>query len=155
MGWLMARTTCSVKIWCMGSYDMIAWCDQCRRDNHVDHHEIREVQVHVMAWWHRDDGVMQSARINVARLRSDRTLDYKTRCGFRVIIESLTAQHNTHPTPTLLHFLYHVYDQLLPIPHSPRWCHLSSLRFEACAPPYWEFRLSSCLTGWLIIICCC
>ena len=46
---------------------------------------------------------MQSARINVAGLQSDCTLDYKTQRGFRVIIESLTAQHNIHSTPTLLH----------------------------------------------------
>ena len=103
----MARTTCSVKIRCMGSYDMVVWCNWCRHDNCVDHREIREVQVHVMAWWHCNDGVMawwrcndgvmQSARINVAGLRSDPTLGYKTWCGFRAIIESLTAQHNTHP----------------------------------------------------------
>ena len=100
----MARTTCSVRIRCMGSYDTIAWCHWCHRDNRVDHREICEVQVHVMAWWHCDDGVMQSARINVAGLRSDHTLGYKTRRGFRAVIESLTAQHNTHSTSTLLHF---------------------------------------------------
>ena len=99
----MARTMCSVKIQCIGSYDTIVWCDQCCCDNCVDHCKIREVQVHVMAWWRRDDGVMQSARINVTGLWSDRTLDYKTWCGFRVIIKSLTAQHNTHSTLTLLH----------------------------------------------------
>ena len=99
----MARTTCSVKIRCMGSYDTIMWCDQCCCDNCVDHHKIHEVQVHVMVWWRHDDGVMRSARINITGLRSDHTLDYKTRHGFRVIIESLTAQHNTHSTSTLLH----------------------------------------------------
>ena len=99
----MAHTTYSVKIWCMGSYDMITWCNWCCRDNCVDHCEIREVQVHVMAWWCHDDGVMRSARINVARLQSDRTLGYKTQRGFRAIIELLTIQHNTHSTPTLLH----------------------------------------------------
>ena len=81
----------------------VIWYNQCRRDNCVDHREIRKVQVHVMVWWRCDDGVMRSAQINVARLRSDRTLDYKTRRGFRVIIKSLTAQHNTHSTPTFLH----------------------------------------------------
>ena len=96
----MARTICSVKIWCMGSYDTIAWCNQCRHDNCVDH---CEVQVHVMAWWCRDYGVMQLAQINVIRLWSDHTLGYKTWHGFRAVIESLTAQHNTHSTPTLLH----------------------------------------------------
>ena len=99
----MARTTCLVKIWCMGSYDMIAWCDWCRCDNCVDHHEILKVQVHVIAWWCCDDGVMRSDRINVAGLQSDRTLGYKTRRGFRAVIESLTAQNNTHSTLTLLH----------------------------------------------------
>ena len=29
MDWLIARTTCSVKIQFVGSYDMIAWCDWC------------------------------------------------------------------------------------------------------------------------------
>ena len=43
----MARTMCSVKIWCMRSYDTIVWCDWCRHDNRVDHHKICEVQVHV------------------------------------------------------------------------------------------------------------
>ena len=47
---------------------------------------------------------MQLAQINVAGLQSDRTLGYKTRRGFRAVIESLTAQHNTHSTSTLLHF---------------------------------------------------
>ena len=45
---------------------------------------------------------MRSARINVAGLRSDRTLGYKTRRGFRAVIELLTAQHNTYPPPLLL-----------------------------------------------------
>ena len=45
---------------------------------------------------------MQLARINVAGLQSDRTLDYKTQHGFGVIIESLTTQHNTHSTSTPL-----------------------------------------------------
>ena len=45
---------------------------------------------------------MQSAQINVTGLQSDCTLDYKTRRGFRVIIESLTTQHNIHSTLTLL-----------------------------------------------------
>ena len=103
MGWLMARTMCSVKIWCVGSYDTIVWCDWCCCDDCVDHHEFREVQVHVMAWWCRDDGMMQSAQINVAGLWSDRTLGYKTRCDFGAVIESPTTQHNTHSTPTLLH----------------------------------------------------
>ena len=137
-----------------GSYDTIAWCNRCRRDNHLDHREIREIQVHLMAWWCRDDGVMWSARINVAGLQSDHTLDYKTRCGFRVVIESLTAQLNTHPTPTPTP-LYHVYDQLFPIPHSPRRYHFGFQGFEACAPPYWKLGLSSCSMGWSIIICCC
>ena len=99
----MARTTCSVKIRCMGSYDTIVWCDWCRRDNRVDHHEIHKVQVHVMAWWRRDDGVMQLAWINIVGFRSDRTLGYKTRHGFRAVIKSLTTQHNTHLSSTLLH----------------------------------------------------
>ena len=46
---------------------------------------------------------MRLARINVTGLRSDRTLDYKTQRSFRVIIKSLTTQHNTHSTLTLLH----------------------------------------------------
>ena len=46
---------------------------------------------------------MRLARINVAGLWSDRPLDYKTQHGFRVIIESLTTQHNIHSSPTLLH----------------------------------------------------
>ena len=96
MGWLMACTMCLVKIWCMGSYDMIVWCNQCCRDNRVDHHEICEVQVHVMAWCDQPEWMSLG-------FQSDHTLDYKTWRGFRVIIESLTAQHNTHPTPTLLH----------------------------------------------------
>ena len=102
MGWLMACTTCPVKIWCVGSYDMIAWCNQCCCDNRVDHREIHKVQVHMMAWWCCDDGVMQSAQINVAGLRSDCTLGYKTQHGFRAIIKSLTTQHNIHSIPTLL-----------------------------------------------------
>ena len=48
---------------------------------------------------------MQSARINVAGLWSDLTLGYKTRRGFRAVIKSLTTQHNTHSTLTLLHSL--------------------------------------------------
>ena len=103
MGWLMAHTTCSVRIQYMGSYDTIAWYNWCCCDNCVDHCEIRKVQVHVMAWWRRDDGVMQSAWINVAGLQSDRTLGYKTWRGFRAVIESLTTQYNTHSTPTSLH----------------------------------------------------
>ena len=45
---------------------------------------------------------MRLAQINVAGLRSDRTLGYKTRRGFRAVIESLTAQHNTYPPLLLL-----------------------------------------------------
>ena len=81
----------------------VIWYDRCCHDNRVDHHEICEIQVHVMAWWRCDDGMMWSARINIAGLRSDRTLGYKAQHGFRAVIESLTTQHNTHSTPTLLH----------------------------------------------------
>ena len=63
-----------------------------------------------MAWWHRDDGVMRLARINVAGLRSDRTLGYKTRRGFRAVIESLTAQHNTYPIFYYSPLIYHIHD---------------------------------------------
>ena len=119
----------------------VIWYDRCRHDNHVDHRKICEVQVHVMAWWHRDDGVMWLAQINVAGLRSDRTLDYKTWHGFRVIIESLTAQHNI-PYSYSSPLSYHVYDQLLSIPHSPRWHHLGSQGCKACEASYWQCRLS-------------
>ena len=140
MGWLMAHTMCLVKIQCMGSYNTITWCDQCCRDNHVDHREFHKVQVHMMAWWHHDDGVMRLAQINVAGLRSDRTLDYKTQRGFRVIIKSLTAQHplNSYSSP----LSYHVDDQLLPILYSPRWHYLGSQGFKACEASYWQRRLS-------------
>ena len=63
---------------------------------------------------------MRSAQINVAGLQSDRTLGYKTQHGFRAVIESLTAQHNTHSTLYSAPLSYHVYDQLPPIPHPLR-----------------------------------
>ena len=59
-------------------------------------------------WW--CDGVMMRAwcdqpNLTLPGFQSDHTLGYKTRCDIRAIIKSLTTQHNTHSTLTLLNSL--------------------------------------------------
>ena len=96
----MARTMCLVKIQCVGSYDTIDAVV-------IIVLTIAKFVKYKSTWW--CDGVVMMTWCNWPELmlpgsRSDCTLGYKTWHGFRAVIKSLTTQHNTLSTPTLVHF---------------------------------------------------